>query len=192
MHTTGIRLINIGTDWPPMDKTWGAQWLWEETADDGIPDSVEAFWETVRHQNYRSPLRDGDLCTVYQKKNVNGAMFEDVMVGTYDDGQDAVHTLVRISYDHLDVPAVTAEPHTTTYDRDALREDDYRIAAYETGRGLRPGWEKEQIDIREVPQHVMEQLKDHGTYYSKNGPDTLAMDKWDDRGIVFHEQIDEE
>lgn len=164
-----------------------AQWVWTDSDEYGIPDSVTAFWNAVRDQDYDGTVENGDLCIVYQHSNRrNGESFEDLILGRYDAAENTVESMLRASYGHLDVDMVTAEPEMQSHDLNTLQQDGYQVTAFDPGNSLRDGSEKPPIDIKNVPQDVLEQLQEHGTYYHKNGPDVLATDLWNDRLIRFH------
>lgn len=171
-----------------MSDEYFAGWSWVDGEDGDLPDSVEAFWDVVRDLNYDAPVRDGDLCAVYRHDEDAKDGFEHVLVGRYDEHRDAVETVLRAGYSHGDVGVIRAETQVFSYELEQIAEDSHRVAAFGSGPGWRDGHGKEPIDIENVPEDVMEQLKDHGTYWSRNGGDVLAVDRWDDRLMRFHGQ----
>lgn len=164
----------------------GVQWTW--TGKDGIPAGVEGFWDAVRDQDYDGTVEHGDLCAVYKETRNGLERFEDVLIGRYDRHRDAVDTVLRASYGRFDIDVVTAETQAFVYERAEIAEDGYQLAAFDPGDGLRDGSEKDPIDIHGVPEHVMEQLRDHGTYWNRSSGAVLATELWNDRDIRFHEE----
>lgn len=161
------------------------RWVWQDDAHQDIPDSVEAFWAVVRDLNYDIPVEDGDLCAVY-KETRDGAedVNEHLLVGRYNEHADAVETVISAAYGHYDVPTVLAQTQAFPYEMEQIADDGYRVAAFDSGPGWRSGHGKDPIDIHGVPDDVMEQLKEYGTYWG--GDDVLAVDRWDDRLMRFH------
>lgn len=160
------------------------EWSWMDSEDKDIPDSVEAFWGVVRDLNYNIPVEDGDLCAVYRRNEDAGDGFEHVVVGKYNEHADAVDTVFRAGYSHDDVDVVRAETQAFQYGMEQIAEDGHRVAPLDSGPGWRDGHDREPIDIENVPEDVMEQLKEYGTYWSGN--DVVAVDRWDDRLMRFH------
>lgn len=162
-----------------------ARWMWQDSEVEDIPDSVEGFWDVVRDLNYDVPPQHGDICAVYKREDEQAeSTFESLLVGRYDEHVGAVETVLHASYSRDTVDTIMAQTQVFQYELEQIADDGYRVAPFDAGPGWRDGHDKEPIDIHSVPEDVMEQLKDHGTYWSVD--DVLAVDRWDDRLMRFH------